>query len=55
MTDLFTPFVLNGLSLPNRIVISPMTRTRATDDDVPTNLMRADLLLAADPPMLAIY
>ena len=40
MTDLFTPFDLQGLRLPNRVVMSPMTRTRATEDDVPTELMR---------------
>ena len=40
MPDLFSPFDLNGLSLPNRVVMSPMTRTRATEDDVPTDLMR---------------
>jgi 2,4-dienoyl-CoA reductase-like NADH-dependent reductase (Old Yellow Enzyme family) len=26
ITDLFTPFTLNGLTLPNRIVMAPMTR-----------------------------
>ena len=31
---------LKGLELPNRVVLSPMTRTRATEDDVPTDLMR---------------
>ncbi len=36
MTDLFTPFDLSGLKLPNRILMSPMTRTRATEDGVPT-------------------
>ncbi|HEX7784509.1 MAG TPA: alkene reductase [Sphingobium sp.] len=40
MTDLFSPFTLGELSLPNRFVMSPMTRTRATEDDVPTDLMR---------------
>lgn len=40
MTDLLGPFDLGGLSLPNRIVMSPMTRTRATEDDVSTDLMR---------------
>ncbi len=40
MTDLFTPFTLNGTELPNRILMSPMTRTRATEDGVPTDLMR---------------
>jgi N-ethylmaleimide reductase len=39
MTDLFDPFDLQGLKLPNRIMMSAMTRTRATEDDVPTALM----------------
>lgn len=40
MTDLFDTFDLNGLALPNRMVMSAMTRTRATEDGVPTGLMR---------------
>jgi N-ethylmaleimide reductase len=40
MTTVFAPFDFHGLSLPNRIVMSPMTRTRATEDNVPTDLMR---------------
>ena len=40
MTDLFTPFDLRGLALSNRILLSAMTRTRATEDHVPTELMR---------------
>lgn len=40
MTDLFSPFDLRGLALPNRILLSAMTRTRATDDHVPTEIMR---------------
>ena len=40
MTDLFNSFDLKGLPLPNRIVMSAMTRTRATEEDVPTDLMR---------------
>ena len=40
MTDLFDDFDLKGLPLPNRIVMSAMTRTRATEDDVPTDVMR---------------
>jgi N-ethylmaleimide reductase len=40
MTDLFSPFDLGGLRLPNRIAMSAMTRTRATEDDVPTDVMR---------------
>jgi N-ethylmaleimide reductase len=39
MTDLFTPMDLHGLALPNRIWMSAMTRTRATEDNVPTALM----------------
>ena len=40
MTDLFTPFDLGELVLPNRILMSAMTRTRAGNDSVPTDLMR---------------
>jgi N-ethylmaleimide reductase len=40
MTDLFDAFDLKGLPLSNRIVMSAMTRTRATEDDVPTDVMR---------------
>lgn len=40
MASLLTPFDLGGLSLPNRMVMAPMTRTRATEDGVPTELMR---------------
>lgn len=40
MTDLFTPFELRGLMLPNRVLMSAMTRTRATEAGVPTDLMR---------------
>jgi N-ethylmaleimide reductase len=40
MTDLFDKFDLKGLPLSNRAVMSAMTRTRATEDDVPTDVMR---------------
>jgi N-ethylmaleimide reductase len=40
MTNLFDSFDLRGLQLPSRIAMSAMTRTRATEDDVPTDLMR---------------
>ncbi|WP_333836047.1 alkene reductase [Novosphingobium sp.] len=40
MTDLFSPVELLGLTLPNRIFMSAMTRTRAGEDGVPTDLMR---------------
>jgi N-ethylmaleimide reductase len=39
MTNLFDPFDLHGLKLPNRILMSAMTRSRASEDDVPTPLM----------------
>ncbi|WP_261402088.1 alkene reductase [Chenggangzhangella methanolivorans] len=32
MTDLFTPFDLAGLRLPNRIVMPPLTRSRGPED-----------------------
>ena len=40
LLNLFDPYELSGLSLPNRMVMSPMTRTRATEDDVATDLLR---------------
>jgi N-ethylmaleimide reductase len=40
MTDLFTDYDLSGLHLPNRVAMSAMTRTRASEDGVPTDLMR---------------
>ena len=40
MTTLFDSFNLTGLALPNRMAMAPMTRTRATDDRVATELMR---------------
>jgi N-ethylmaleimide reductase len=36
---LFTPYCLGNLKLPNRIVMPPMTRSRATAGNVPTALM----------------
>ncbi|UXY14046.1 alkene reductase [Chitiniphilus purpureus] len=36
---LFTPYRLSGLTLPNRIVMPPMTRSRAGAGNVPTALM----------------
>lgn len=38
-TQLFSSFQLGDLRLPNRIVMAPMTRCRATSDHVPTALM----------------
>jgi N-ethylmaleimide reductase len=39
MPDLFTPIKIGDLNLPNRVVMSAMTRTRASEDGVPTELM----------------
>ena len=39
MSNLFDSFNLKGILLSNRIVMSPMTRTRATEDGVPTDMM----------------
>jgi N-ethylmaleimide reductase len=36
---LFTPVALGSLTLPNRIVMAPLTRCRADADHVPTELM----------------
>jgi N-ethylmaleimide reductase len=36
---LFTPIRLGSLDLPNRIIMSPLTRLRATSDCIPTPLM----------------
>ena len=35
---LFTPLQLSGLTLSHRIVLAPLTRSRATKDHVHTNL-----------------
>lgn len=35
MSDLFDTFELGGLTMPNRMVMAPMTRTRASEDGVP--------------------
>ncbi|MFD0354955.1 alkene reductase [Streptomyces sp. NPDC127110] len=39
MTSVFDTFRLGSLNLPNRLVMAPMTRNRATADGVPTPLM----------------
>jgi 2,4-dienoyl-CoA reductase-like NADH-dependent reductase (Old Yellow Enzyme family) len=37
--DLFTPLALGELKLPNRIIMAPLTRSRATPERVPTPMM----------------
>ncbi|MFL6862249.1 MAG: alkene reductase, partial [Allosphingosinicella sp.] len=41
MPSLFEPIRLGALLCPNRVVMAPMTRARATRDHVPTELMAA--------------
>jgi N-ethylmaleimide reductase len=38
-TSLFTPVTLGALTLPNRILMAPLTRCRADADHVPTDIM----------------
>jgi len=38
MLSVLTPYVLDGLSLPNRLVLAPMTRSRALEGGVPSPL-----------------
>ncbi len=40
MTTLFDPIRVGDIDLPNRIFMAPLTRARATDDRVPTGIMR---------------
>ena len=40
MTSLFDPIQLGAVALSNRIVMAPMTRTRASDGRIPNDLMR---------------
>jgi 2,4-dienoyl-CoA reductase-like NADH-dependent reductase (Old Yellow Enzyme family) len=39
MVDLFTPLKVGALEIPNRILLAPLTRTRAVEDRVPNPLM----------------
>lgn len=39
MPSLFDPITLGAIEAPNRILMAPLTRTRATADHVPTELM----------------
>jgi N-ethylmaleimide reductase len=38
MTDLFAPYQLGSLELPNRLVMAPLTRNRAGEGEAPTEL-----------------
>ena len=37
--DIFSPLTLGALTLRNRIIMAPMTRSRADADAVPTDIM----------------
>jgi 2,4-dienoyl-CoA reductase-like NADH-dependent reductase (Old Yellow Enzyme family) len=39
MPSLFDPITLGAIEAPNRVLMAPLTRTRATDAHVPTDLM----------------
>src|ERR1700744_3933413 len=39
MTSLFNPITFGAINAPNRILMAPLTRGRATRDHVPTPLM----------------
>lgn len=39
MPSLFDPIALGAINAPNRIIMAPLTRTRATEGHVPTELM----------------
>ncbi|MEZ4315942.1 MAG: alkene reductase [Myxococcota bacterium] len=51
-SPLFTPTTLGPLTLPNRIVMAPMTRSRATPDHVPTPIMAEYYASRADAGLL---
>jgi 2,4-dienoyl-CoA reductase-like NADH-dependent reductase (Old Yellow Enzyme family) len=40
MPDLFTPLKLGALDIPNRIIMAPLTRCRASQGRVPNALMK---------------
>lgn len=46
---LFSPYALGHLTLPNRIVMPPMTRSRAASGEVATALMPSTTASAPAP------
>ena len=52
MSDLFSPLKLGDLELPNRIVMAPMTRSRATETAVPTPIMAEYYTQRADAGLI---
>ena len=51
-SPLFSSFNLGALSLPNRVVMAPMTRSRSTPDHVPTPIMATHYAARADAGLL---
>lgn len=51
-TGLFSPYHLGPLELANRIVMAPMTRSRATTDHIPTEMMARYYGLRADAGLI---
>ena len=39
MNSLFNPLTIGSLELPNRIIMSPLTRSRAGSERIPNDLM----------------
>jgi len=52
MSNLFDSLVLGELTLPNRIVMAPMTRCRASADNVPTEMMAEYYELRSDAGLI---
>ena len=62
MTDLFSPLRLGAIEMPNRVVMSSLTRNRAGAGNVPTDLTAeyyrqrasAGLILTEASPILSL-
>ncbi len=52
MPTLFDPIRIGDLDLPNRILMAPLTRARATEDRVPTELMRGHYVQRASAGLI---
>ena len=52
MTTLFTPLQMGALTLPNRIVMAPLTRSRAGEDRLPNDLMARYYAQRADAGLI---
>lgn len=52
MSQLFTPVRIGRLTLPNRLIMAPMTRSRADDAGVPTDLVATYYAQRADAGLI---